>query len=76
MDVTVKLFANYRQGRYETSRESLREGSTVGHILDSLKLDLENDPIGILLVNGRHASPEQKLSGGDVVSIFPMLGGG
>ena len=46
----------------------------LGNIVDDLKL--ARDEIGVMLVNGRHASFEQKLAPGDAVSIFPQVGGG
>ena len=76
IDVTVKLFAHYRNGRYETRKETYPEGTRVGDIVRALGVDTENDPVGILLVNGRHARWGDVLRDGDTLSIFPMLGGG
>ncbi len=48
-----------------------------GPLKDLLQqLDIGADEVGILLVNGDSATPETKLHTGDVVSIFPAIGGG
>ena len=50
------------------------EGTTVDQVVDSLKI-----PPGVerlTVVNGRDASPDQGLSEGDVLSLFPPLAGG
>jgi molybdopterin synthase sulfur carrier subunit len=74
MLLTVKLFANFREGRFEAAPIEKPEGATVGDVVDGLALP--RDEIGILMVGGRHARLEDALSAGDVVSIFPLVGGG
>ena len=50
------------------------DGTTVGQVVDSLRIpaDLER----LTVVNGRDAAPDQVLSEGDVLSLFPPLAGG
>lgn len=76
IEITIKLFAYYRDGRFDVKTEKYSDGITVQQIIDSIGLDLLNDPLGILLVNGCHAKPDDILHNGDTISIFPMLGGG
>jgi molybdopterin converting factor small subunit len=40
------------------------------------KLNLPLDEIKIVMLNGRHASFEQKINDGDRVAYFPAVGGG
>jgi molybdopterin converting factor small subunit len=50
------------------------EGSTVDDLVRALAIPLELDCIRV--VNGVDADPDQVLSAGDVLSIFPPLAGG
>jgi molybdopterin converting factor small subunit len=70
----VKLFAMYRQGRFDAAELERPEGITVGGLVDELELPLAE--LGFVLVRGRHAGLEQKLAPGDTVSVFPKVGGG
>jgi len=74
MTVKVKLFANLRKQRFKESDLTCEEGALLSDLLDTLKI--EKKRIGILLVNGRDAKLNQKLTTGDTVSIFPAVGGG
>lgn len=55
-------------------RLDLPPGTTVGQVVHSLRVpdDLER----LTVVNGRDAGPDQVLSDGDVLSLFPPLAGG
>ena len=50
--------------------------------LDLRDVDIVNDlhipkvEIGVLLVNGRHVNLDHSPDGGDVLAIFPVIGGG
>ena len=52
----------------------LPAGTTVGQVVHSLRIpaDLER----LTVVNGLDAAPDQVLSEGDVLSVFPPLAGG
>ena len=73
MNVEVRLFATLRKGRFK-KEVKVYEACTPKFILDDLSIDLED--VAILLVNGRDGSLDQVLNEGDVVSIFPPVGGG
>ena len=74
MQLTVKLFATFRQGRFEVARLDRPEGSTLGSLLDDLAIPRVE--LGILLVQGRHAELDDRPAEGDTVAIFPKVGGG
>lgn len=74
MLVEVKLFATYREGRFNEKKMELAEGTVVGDVIESL--NIPEKPARILLVNGISVSCEQELKDGDVVAIFPKIAGG
>ena len=72
--ITVKLFATFRRGRF---REALREYPAATRIADVIAdLEIEAKDIGMIFIRGQHAEPEQVLREGDVLALFPLLGGG
>jgi len=74
MLIEVRLFATFRQGRFKTKQIECAEASSLADLLDDLKISRKE--VGILLVNGRSRSADRRLASQDVVSIFPLLGGG
>ena len=74
MLVQVKLFATFRQRRFDKKNMDLPTTSFVIFLLEQLNIPAEQ--VGILLVNGRSASVETELYDNDVVSVFPAIGGG
>ena len=74
MEVQVKLFAIFREGRFEKKQVQVPDGSCLKDLFDVLGIGSEE--VGILLLNGSAVSSEHKLAHGDLVSIFPAIGGG
>ena len=74
MRITVKLFANFRTGRFSVEEREYPDGTTIGQIADDISLPREE--IGIIMVNSRHAKLERVLADGDILALFPLLGGG
>jgi molybdopterin converting factor small subunit len=74
MQITVKLFAGLRQGRFVTEEFVFADGVTIAQIIEEHKIP--GAEVGVLLCNGRHTDFSRKLEDGDVVSIFPKVGGG
>lgn len=74
MRITVKLFATFRKGRFDTDVRTVPPGSTVSKIVEDVRLPERQ--IGIVLVNGRHSDRARELADGDTVAIFPLVGGG
>lgn len=50
------------------------DGATVDQVIHSLRIPRELERLTV--VNGRDAVPDQPLSEGDVLSVFPPLAGG
>ena len=76
MTITVKLFAQYREGRFKVEVRQYAEGTKAIDIIKELGIDKEALPLGVLLVNGRHKEEFVELKGGDILSLFPKVGGG
>jgi sulfur-carrier protein len=74
MEIKVRLFATLRENRGKELQLSLSEDVTPADIIK--KLEIAKADVAILLVNGRDGSLDQRLKDGDVVSIFPPVGGG
>ena len=69
--VEVRLFAYFRDGR---GRRLYLQEKTIRSILESLKIEPEE--VSIVLINGRDGLLDTLLKEGDVVSLFPPVGGG
>ena len=74
MVITVRLFAMFRDGRFDEKELELPQESSVADLIEHLEIS-EKTP-KILLVNGLSASATDKLNDGDVIAIFPMVAGG
>jgi molybdopterin synthase sulfur carrier subunit len=74
MNITVKLFASFRAGRFEIETGDYPSGTTVADVADSLKLP--RDELGIMMINHRHVKLDRLLADGDTLALFPLLGGG
>mgnify|MGYP006389975977 CR=1 FL=1 len=72
--VEVRLFAGLRQGRQKIYQMETDSVHTVQDVMDVL--NIQRSEVNILLVNGFHQKPEYELKDGDVVSLFPAVGGG
>ena len=72
--IEVRLFAGLRQGRqkiYFMEPDSVKD---VQDIMDALSI--QRREVNILLINGFHQKPETEVKDGDIVSLFPAVGGG
>lgn len=74
MDVTVKLFASLRPGRFGERIINFNQDCTVERAIQDL--GIPPDQVAIMLVNERRVDSHFHLSAGDVLSLFPLLGGG
>ncbi len=72
--MTIKLFATFRKGRFETAERECAPGATIAALVEGLGIAREE--IGVLLVGGRHAALEDVPAPGETIAIFPLLGGG
>jgi sulfur-carrier protein len=74
MKITVKLFATLRDFGPKIQEMSVSENSTIEKAVKSLNLP-EEIPL-LTIVNGVHTDPEEMLKEGDVLALFPPVGGG
>ena len=74
MTVTVKLFATFRSGRFRVEAKEYPPETIIRRIVDDL--GIEEQALGMVMLNGCHASLEQSLREGDTLSLFPLVGGG
>ena len=74
MEIEVRLFATFRQGREKIQKIKIRENTTILDILNII--DIKEEEVAIMLLNGRDATSDRMVEDGDVVSLFPPVGGG
>lgn len=74
MKITVKLFATFRQGRQKVMEMELPNKATPKDVIG--KLGISKSEVAILLVNGRDGQMDSSLMEGDLVALFPPIGGG
>ncbi|MDD2384773.1 MAG: MoaD/ThiS family protein [Sulfurospirillaceae bacterium] len=75
INITVKLFAQYRENRFKVESRTYAEGITAGDIIEELGVT-KVLPLGVLMVNSRHEKEEYHLKDGDTLALFPKVGGG
>lgn len=75
MHIIVKLFAQYREGRFKVEQREYPKGATAQTVIDELCLE-NTSPLGVLMVRGKHVQPTYNLQEGDEVALFPKVGGG
>ena len=74
MVVEVKLFATFREGRFNERELELPEESSLSDLLKYLTIPEQDAKV--IIVNGLAMSVEHKLSNHDVIAIFPPIAGG
>ena len=74
MNVTVKLFASFQTGRFNQEVREYPDQTLIGSVIK--ELNIPEEEVGILLLNAVHVNPKQPLSDGDLLAIFPLVGGG
>ena len=72
--IEVRLFATLREGRGKVQMLHASDFATAGDIIRHLDIPMEE--VAILLVNGFHKKPDEPVKAGDVVALFPPVGGG
>lgn len=74
LNVEVRLFATFREGREKKYILELPQESNILTVLDMLKIKEED--VSILLLNGRDGDVSRLLKDGDILALFPPVGGG
>ena len=72
--IEVRLFAGLRQGRQKIYHMELDSINNVQDLMDIL--NIQRKEVNIMLINGFHQKPETEVKDGDIVSLFPAVGGG
>lgn len=72
--VEARYFATLRVDGKKKEILELQDGSVVADLLERVGVDIED--VAILLVNGHREEPDRELKEGDIVSLFPPVGGG
>ena len=72
--IEVRFFATLREGRGKIAQVPAEEASTAGDLLRRFAIPAEE--VAILRINGFHSKPEDPVKDGDVISLFPPVGGG
>ncbi len=72
--IEVRLFATFREGREKILFFPAAEHGTVSSLTHSLAI--KDTEVAICLINGFHASVDAPVKAGDIISLFPPVGGG
>ena len=72
--IEVRLFATLREGRGKVQHLDATNITVASDIISLLEIPAEE--VAILLINGFHQKPETPVNDGDIVAIFPPVGGG
>ena len=72
--IEVRVFATLRQGREKVTLLPADNITCAADILSRMNIPAEE--VSILLVNGFHQKPETPVKDGDIVALFPPVGGG
>ncbi len=74
MKVKVRLFATLREDRGKEVEVEGKAGMTGKGLIDQMEISEED--VAIFLINGKDGKLEYPIQDGDVISIFPPVGGG
>ena len=74
MRISVQLAGAFRVGRPREQVLEVPEGTRAEAVIAAL--GLPEQILGIVLINGLHASPQDELREGDALALLPLLDGG
>ena len=74
MKIEIKLLASIGVGRFKTEVREYPPATGISQVVRELGIPEKN--IGVVLLNGQHASLEDSLKDGDTLSLLPLVGGG
>ena len=72
--IEVRFFATLREGRGKIAQVPAEEVSTAADLLR--RFAIPSEEVAILLINGFHSKPQDPVKDGDIISLFPPVGGG
>jgi len=73
LKATVKLFAQFRNGRFKAETIGIAEQTRVRDVVE--ELDIPPKEVAICLVNGHDTGIDSEINNGDTVALFPPVGG-
>lgn len=74
MRIEVRLYGVFRIDRFKAEVRDYPPGTTARAVVEQLQLPTRL--LGTVLIKGVHASLDDQLTDGDVLSLLPILGGG
>jgi len=74
MHIHVKLFATFREDRFDEKDFDISAGITVGEIIDMI--GIPSAAVALIFINGHHVERDTRLGEGDTLALFPPIGGG
>lgn len=74
MKITLKLFATLRDFGENIKDIDIDAGSTPKDVIRVM--GLPEDDVAIIMINGRRLKDDVVLNEGDVLALFPAVGGG
>jgi sulfur carrier protein ThiS len=73
--IEINLYASLRKWRSEPN--FFHEVTEAGTVKDALlDLGIPEEDVAIIMINRRRGQPDDKLSEGDRLDLFPLIGGG
>lgn len=72
--IEVRLFATFREGRGKILYLDPEKFHLAGEV--TRHLGIPDAEVAIYLINGRHSKLDAPVKDGDVLAIFPPVGGG
>lgn len=70
----IRLFATFREGRQKITMLSPEGIDTAGDVVRHFAID--ESEVAICLINGFHSKMDSPVRDGDILAIFPPVGGG
>lgn len=74
MELNIRLFADFRRGRFVEERRHYPDGTPIQGILDDLHIEMAE--LGIVMIDKRRSSADSPLADGQTLALFPVVGGG
>ena len=72
--IEVRLFATFRHGREKIYMFPGDQFKVAGEVLEHFGILPED--VSIYLINGRHSKVNASIKDGDIIALFPPVGGG
>ncbi|OPZ37917.1 MAG: ThiS family protein [Spirochaetes bacterium ADurb.BinA120] len=74
INVTVKLFATLREGRFDIRSMELADGATVADVVSLL--GIAEEEVALIMADHRHREMDYALADRMTLALFPPVGGG